>query len=350
MEKKRVIYLDLLRLVAIYFMMMIHIAGGYASSTKVLTGNWIIANLYECCVRCCIPLFFMISGVFFLNPEKNYTFERLLKNNIKRIVCAFVFWSAIYAIYSCIADDNHSITHMIKTVIQQISTGHYHLWFLFTLVGIYLVVPILRKISEDENILKGSLGIGIIFVFILPFLVDLSERYTSILKDDFDNVNYGFLGGYVLFFMIGYYLYIKPISVKAEIMIYVLGVLGAVFGFGATWYIAYKTGDYSQKYYAYITWNVLVEAVAMFVLFKNKISKIKLSAKAIKVVNVISALSFGMYLVHDFFNGIFVNMGGLDWSRGLIIIIPIVTACVFIFSFGVIWLLSKVPILKKYIM
>ncbi len=47
--------------------------------------------------------------------------------------------------------------------------GHYHMWFLFMIVGLYLIVPfLLRPIVRDEKLLRYFLLLTLIFTFLLP--------------------------------------------------------------------------------------------------------------------------------------------------------------------------------------
>lgn len=98
--------------------------------------EWQVLNIYDSIARFCVPVFLMISGVFFLDNDRNYTLEKLFSKNILRIVTAFIFWSTLYTILNIMSSETLSI----KEIITEFINGHYHMWFLFTLVGLYLVV------------------------------------------------------------------------------------------------------------------------------------------------------------------------------------------------------------------
>ena len=76
MEKKeRIIQFDLLRVVAIFAMMMLHVAASQFDSVAVGSSEWFWFNFYDSIVRFCVPVLVMISGIFFLDPKRTYSTE-----------------------------------------------------------------------------------------------------------------------------------------------------------------------------------------------------------------------------------------------------------------------------------
>ena len=77
MEKKeRIIQFDLLRVVAIFAMMMLHVAASQFDSVAVGSSEWFWFNFYDSIVRFCVPVLVMISGIFFLDPKRTYSIEK----------------------------------------------------------------------------------------------------------------------------------------------------------------------------------------------------------------------------------------------------------------------------------
>lgn len=61
----RVLYLDLLRIFCIFSMMLLHVCAIPWYSVPVSSFAWQVLNVYDSSVRFCVPVFVMISGVFF---------------------------------------------------------------------------------------------------------------------------------------------------------------------------------------------------------------------------------------------------------------------------------------------
>ena len=60
--------------------------------------------------------------------------------------------------------------------------------------------------------------------------------------------------------------------------------------------------------------------------------------------------SSGMYLVHDFFNIVFSRIGFTVTAINPVIAIPLRSIVTFILSFAIIWVLARIPVIKKYCM
>lgn len=71
----------------------------------------------------------------------------ILKKNVARIAAVFLFWSGCYALVDLIF--RHA---PLSVVLSQLITGHYHLWFLYMIVGLYLLIPLLRPIVQNETL------------------------------------------------------------------------------------------------------------------------------------------------------------------------------------------------------
>lgn len=46
--------------------------------------------------RFCVPVFIMISGAIFLNPDFDLSWEKLFKKYLRRIVVSYLIWQLIY--------------------------------------------------------------------------------------------------------------------------------------------------------------------------------------------------------------------------------------------------------------
>ncbi|NLV90708.1 MAG: acyltransferase family protein, partial [Tenericutes bacterium] len=63
---KRKLYMDVIRIVAIFAVVLLHVAADNFYVFKYTSFEWQVLNVYDSLVRFCVPLFFMISGVLFL--------------------------------------------------------------------------------------------------------------------------------------------------------------------------------------------------------------------------------------------------------------------------------------------
>ena len=197
--KKRETEYDLLRLAALMGVIFTH-ASGVATSTAF--GSSVMAFLTST-VTWHVPVFVMISGRFFLDPERAYPPKKLLRS-ITHIVTAFLFWNAIYQVYYILSGAYSGLNW--KGILFQGLLGAYHLWFLFMLVGLYAIVPFLRKIVTDRQLTEYFLLLFLVFQGITiygPALPVIGDLVTGIMG----KFQFSFAMGFSGYFVLGYSLY-----------------------------------------------------------------------------------------------------------------------------------------------
>lgn len=346
---ERVTYLDLLRIISIFCMMMLHVCASQFDSLDVSSYEWQVLNMYDSMVRFCVPVFVMISGVFFLDPKREYPLKKLLGNNVKRIVTAYIFWAFCYAVVVSFADFRAINASFGESVVREMLTGRYHLWFLNMIVGIYLVVPFLRKIAEDKKLLEY-------FVF-LSFLVSSASNLVAAVPIASETIGVTIskmslfmVQGYVGYFMAGYYFYTYEISKRCRNAIYALGILSVLVTIVGTALLSIRNGIANRVLYNYLFVTTWFSSMAVFLFFRNVVSRVNFSQKSRDIIVKIAELSFGMYLVHDFVNVALKLIGLTPTSFEPLLAVPLLAIIVFSVSFAIIWVMSKVPIAKKYLM
>lgn len=142
-KKERVFYLDLMRIIAIFNVIILHIAAYFWAEQPINSYNFNIMTMYDSLVRFCVPLFVMISGILWLNPKKEVDIKNIYRKNILKIVIAFIFWSSIYSALEVLFLGGIGIEEFIWKCV----TGHYHMWFLYMIIGLYIITPLIRKIT-----------------------------------------------------------------------------------------------------------------------------------------------------------------------------------------------------------
>ena len=145
-EIKRQTELDILRLLATLAVIVMHAGGNeyLSSSLNPRRHSMLVAAIVWC-----VPVFFMISGRFFLDPQRNITIKKIWKKYIPRIIIAFAVWSSVYTFYYVKSGAYDGLN--IWGVITQWIEGPYHFWYLYAIIGLYALTPLLRKITEDEK-------------------------------------------------------------------------------------------------------------------------------------------------------------------------------------------------------
>ena len=347
MYKKRLYYLDILRVLATIAVIVIHVSSQKFDSIPVNSNEWKIFNIYDSLVRWCVPIFVMISGALFLQKDTKIT--KIYQKYILRLVIAFIFWSIIYTLY---INYKHPLS-LIEFALEIIS-GHIHMWYIFMICGLYMITPILKKIAESESIIKYYIILSVIFTFtinmIINYIVPITRlsgmKIVAIFINHYNNMNLNFLFGYTCYFLLGYYLYKKDISKRKRYIIYLASIICLISTILLSEIYSIKLGSAYTGFYNYLNINTMIESVGIFILvkylFQNK--------KQNRFLVYVSKHTFGIYLVHiliiniinDFF---YIN----TLSINPIISIPFITLATIIISLFISIIFGKIPILKKYI-
>jgi surface polysaccharide O-acyltransferase-like enzyme len=348
-KSNRIIWLDLLRIIAVFCMMMLHVCASQFDELAVTSASWQTINVYDSIVRSCVPVFVMISGVFFLDPKREYPLGVLFKKHILRIVTAYLFWSFAYAVIESYVDCGGFGTSFVRAVVENTITGRYHLWFLNMIIGIYLVAPFLRVIAKDRNLAKYYIILAFAVTSVCGILTYMPVA-GSLLATVLDKASLYMVAGYTGYFVAGYYIFTCEDIGKYKHFIYAAAIAAVIVTIAGTSYLSVRGGFANRMLYNYLYPTTALEAVGIFTFFKEEIAKRSFKANTISVIIRLSEMSFGMYLVHDFVNIALKLFGFTTTSFATVAAVPVMTVLVFIVSAVIISVLRMIPFAKKYIM
>ncbi|MBQ8647000.1 MAG: acyltransferase family protein, partial [Oscillospiraceae bacterium] len=244
---------DAIRLIAGLFVIMVHVADMNYLRADVGSVNWWIHNIYSSAIRCCVPLFVMVSGVFFLDPRRECAIPELFKRNIFKMARLCVFWAVVYQICNIVSAVAGGRTNeiTIKWLFDGVVFSKYHLWFLPMICGLYLVTPILRKITGDRSCMEYLLALSFVFSSVLPMLADFPWG-GGYIQHWINWVSVQAVMGFSGFFVLGYYLNEYPVAPRVRKVIFLCGVIGAlVVTPVGTWIASSMAGKTTQVFYDY---------------------------------------------------------------------------------------------------
>lgn len=348
-EKKqgRIVYFDFLRVIATFAVVVLHVSVQNYYAVEVKTWEWQTFNFYDSIVRWSVPIFVMISGALFLNGDHNI--KNIYKKNIARIIVSFVFWSAIYtAVSICV------LHYGWKKALEEFFVGHYHMWFLFMIVGLYMIVPLVKTIVSSKRLVEYFLVLSLLFNYLVPQLIAIiSLKFPfagSLAKSMTGYMSFHFALGYAGYFVAGYYLSKIELSKKVKGIIYFLGICGFVVTIIGTSALSLMENKADKMFYGNLTVNVMLESIAVFVFIKEVFSNRVVSDKIETILGVMSQYSFGMYLVHVLILEEIERLFGFQTlSISPVISVPLISIIVFAASFVVSAIFNHIPILKKVV-
>lgn len=128
---------DLIRAVAISLVVALHIS---ANAFSAFGDYWHMYLIYDSLTRSCVPIFFMISGALLL--KKNEPALVFYKKRLSKILIPLIFWSYIYLLYRKYYVGEYSLSLSPVSILS--GPVYYHLWFLYSIVSVYIFIPMLR--------------------------------------------------------------------------------------------------------------------------------------------------------------------------------------------------------------
>lgn len=329
-------WVDVMRFVAVFIVVMAHINGWSESPLWART-------FYYSFSRIGVPVFFMISGYLLLSKQE--AISVFLKKRIVRVAIPFVFWSIIYDLINSqpFAQSGVTVEAVLKIFIRIIrGPREGHLWFMYFLIGLYLFTPILRVFVHKAQRTELFYFIGLWFL-VVPIL-NIIEALTPI-KNGFEVYN---MGGYVGFFLLGYYLggeESPPQGLRA-------GLTLLTFGFLFTFCILFfdiPPIDNELPFRSYQSFNIILMSAGAFITLRSMAEKAP--PRLIALARHGGKASFGIYLVHLLvlrgLSLLWVALGFDPQAGNAVIIIPLVATAAFFLSWAVVYLIQRIPVLRS---
>ena len=330
---KREFWIDLLRAFACVMVLFCHSPQPYHGQA----GQWLMPVTNYFGMAWGPILFFMISGACIMNKELEAV--PFLRRRFSRILIPTIFWSIVYVIIECMVWHTCPEQDLWKKIIMIPFEPQYGLmWFMYALIAIYLMTPILsrwlHRCGQSECRLYITLW-GI--TLLLPYADLLGIDIESIINS---NGTLFYFSGFLWMAVLGYYCrqYGQILCFRWwYVLVCIIILMSPMYIF----IIKINTG-------ITVASSLSVDAVATtvlaFIFFRNLKWKGGIISKAIELL---SKYSFGIYLTHMLLMYPF-RMWIAQFNFHYFIQIPLTVLVVGLFAFSFTSLLSKIPF-SKYI-
>ncbi len=354
MSGKRLVYTDVLRIIAIFAVIVIHTTANILTACPPSAPVWWQTNILSAAARFAVPIFFMVSGVFFLDPDKETGIKKIFSKNIPRLIVAFAFWAIAYEIYPAFTDwvktgefDFQIIVFGLKKILY--GNEHFHLYFIYLIIGLYIITPILRVFTKNATRRQTEYFLLLFFLCsgVLPTLLKFAPF--SIFSRIFNKLGIRMVTGYVGYFLAGHYFSKYNLLKPSRILLYVLGVVAIVAACIGTMSLSSAKAATDVLLYEGLSAFSMLYSAAVFVFVKNLGCLNALSAKASNRIAWASKTTFGIYLMHDFLN---IALRGFNISLinyPPFIAVPIYSVGTFLLCMLISGLLLKIPVARKWI-
>lgn len=347
-------FLDVLRVLATCAVVLMHVLTGATDVTDasiVPEYRSLLLSVMDL-VTWCVPIFLLISGYLFLNPERTLTYPVMIKKYCRRIALAILLFGVPYAASELVVAERTFRIRMIPEALKMTLMGHTwsHMWYLYLILFLYLITPLLKKVLRVLPVWGVAAVMAVIFLgsSVAPFLNKvLDSNSIPVLPDG---------GVYFLYYLCGYFFAVREVCVDKGRNVWLTAAV-AVLALGM---ILSRTlaGFSIQMAYNY-PFTVLLAVLLFAAGWNGSIKKHRIPWQEA------GALSFAVYLVHPVYVNLlykFVKItpftvleqcGVQSVVAGQAVLILLLAAfCLVVLALATAtaWVLRKIPVLRKYVL
>ena len=347
-------FLDVLRVLATCAVVLMHVLTGATDVTDasiVPEYRSLLLSVMDL-VTWCVPIFLLISGYLFLNPERTLTYPVMIKKYCRRIALAILLFGVPYAASELVVAERTFRIRMIPEALKMTLMGHTwsHMWYLYLILFLYLITPLLKKVLRVLPVWRVVAIMAVIFLgsSVAPFLNKvLDVNSIPVLPDG---------GVYFLYYLCGYFFAVREVCVDKGRNVWLTAAV-AVLALGM---ILSRTlaGFSIQMAYNY-PFTVLLAVLLFAAGWNGSIKKHRIPWQEA------GALSFAVYLVHPVYVNLlykFVKItpftvleqcGVQSVAAGQTVLILLLAAfCLVVLALATAtaWVLRKIPVLRKFVL
>lgn len=347
MQSNKIIFLEYLRSICAIVVVIDHIAIAaiHLFEKEASSIDMFIYHGIQHWSHFAVPIFLMISGYLLLGTEKPINYTRTLNKYIKRMIINLMLIGSFFAYLEILFSVKaFSLNDFIKAIyFTLIGKTWDHMWYLYVLIGIYFILPILKPIFQYLEIKTLDCFLLILFIFnsILPTIKELFNFSLGI-QIPISSI-------FLFYFLLGGRLR-KSTQIKIlNRPIFLLCVMLIPFVCAFLEYI--KGLQYLESLSNYSSPIIVTISLSLFLnidTYKKKFEQYWITIHG-KIIKHIADNSFGIYIFHMLFINILYKVfkfNPIDFN--VLILIPITIAIIIISDITTI-IYRKIPIIGKYI-
>lgn len=281
MNKKRELWADIVRILAIFFIILLHTSQFLPGTDKGTFPHLMIIILGTFGV----PVFIILSGYLLLGklePELSF-----FKKRLRRVIVPWLTWSVVFVLFEHLLINNfHSLSEVV--VFYKIRLQSF--WFIPLILSLYALTPLLRIYVSKSNTkhLIYLLALWFISISLFPILIN-SQAFPLYVDSGIVRLSLNFIG-YFLFGNLIYKNRKKNINPKFVFVIFMFSILAVLF---LSYYI-------KIEYTSYVSPLIIISSFSLFSFLFLYLRKIKVKNMFfMQTLIKISNMSLGIYFIHE---------------------------------------------------
>lgn len=335
-------WIDNARVLAVFAVVVCHIAPGLAAASgQSVSRDWWIGNSYQSLIRWCVPVFVMISGMLLLDPGKAESVLVFYRKRASRILIPLLFWTGFFLLWiskgAILRGDPISLSDLAQRVI----TGRpfYHMWFLYMILGLYLLAPFLRIVIRQSSQSELAFLVGVLFAACMASFAFDGQRFSH------DRLFVDRVPLYLPYFLAG--CLIRTSRWQPNKLVVLAVFSASVIFTGAGSYLLAKAGRWDWA--SYLHGNLSVTVVPMSISMMFLLKELPLPLVKANVSKSLGSCTLGIYLVHPLCIDVLGLLGISATLYNPIVFVPILTIVVFSLSLAIVQGICLLPYVRRIV-
>lgn len=342
---KKILYLLKIRAISCFAIILLHTFTMYNIVYKdtLSSTDLYITKLVPWLMMWAVPCFLMVSGVLLLDTNREMPIKKIFYKYILRMVLVLILMITIFYIVDELTNHNsfewNDVTTVGKKIVEDGSWAH--LWYIYLLIGIYLLLPLYRIIAKhtDNQTMIYICIIAIFFISIIPFLETMT------------NLSIGFTIGitsiFPIYLFLGYMIHNKILNINVWI-----NVLFTIVGIGMIILLSkLDFGEHQAQVEKllgnYAFFPIVILSIGMFGLFNKTDREYNEESTSCKIWSFFDKYSFGIYLIHLIFLRTLIKVIKFNPFEYGIWMLLVIAIGVYICSLITMIIIKHIPLLKK---
>ena len=354
---KRIVFLDYVRVFACFLVMIVHSSEnfyGAPGSTDMAGPQSFLANeadrlwvsVYDGFSRMAVPLFMIVSAFLLAPMKEGQTTWQFYRQRFIRVVPPVVVFMILYSTLPMLWGqiDGETSLKDLSRILLNFPTLAGHLWFMYPLLSLYLFIPVispwLRKVSAKEELF-------FIGLFALSTCMPYLNRWCGeVWGQCFWNEYHilWYFSGYLGYLVLAHYIHVHLTWNRSKR--FIIGLISMVVGAVLTIYSFYvqaipgelHTTPVLEIGWSFCTINCVLLTTGTFLMFTCITTP-----KGPRIITELSKLSYGMYLMHIFWLGLWVTVFKQTLALPTVSAIPCIAVSTFISCFVTAKIISFIP-------
>ncbi len=289
----RVAYYDRLRILAMIGVVLVHVCAGTVTELAADGFTWHLTNLLDAASRFAVPVYLMLTGALLLGDDRALSLRDILKRRMVPVAVPLAVWTVIYGVlrfaWQGMLHEDFVLTQALSSLFSK--PIEVHLWYLYALLAIYLVLPFLRLIVKHapRKLIVYGVALWLIYSSLMRAAGGLFPQLALPVYGNLD-----FLGGYLGYVLLGWVLATTE-RVPSRPLLITGAVVCTLITTAATYLMTRSAGELNAVFYQYFMPNVVGQSICVFLWMRTT------SETASSWCAPVAELSFGVYLTHQLF-------------------------------------------------